>query len=605
MKLKKIIQIPISVFLLLGWCMGIDFLPLDGQTVNYTQIFFRWPQIVGSNSYEITLDNDLESRTYVSQYNSIILDDFAWGEEYFWEACGRDEFNNIIDCNAEHNFIINSLPLNYPGDVNVITYNDALYNTGITVLDYESLNFSLALDVQGEPIWFTDRTNFPGNRITVTEISSNGNFIGYGNFGYEFNLDSDIIFQTNHTVHHSIIKSESNTYFSISGNQESYPCPEPEICGEENMIWKGDIFKEVNSQGEVLWEWDTFDYLSLDEYNSQWINSPSLGEFDWTHSNSVFFDNNIVYVSMRNLSRITAIDYTTKEIIWNLGNSDFMDEAIFIEDFGFSHQHSAQVAGDGNILFFDNGRGNDPELSRCLEIEINDSEIPELVWEYTLPDSMMTLSRGECDRLANGNTLISAGRTGNVIEVNQDGEIVWHLRVKRNNGLDVSIYRSERVPDLYPLAFSFEVTNLEGSYPVYSIQDNTVDFNIVNKGWSSQVFKFELFNDIDILVDSGEALILPGNEENFILSTLDDTIQSYSLHVFTDNRLDLQQIINFEKNRILGDLNEDSIINILDILIMVNIILGSAEDSGNGDINNDDLIDILDIVGLVNMILEI
>ena len=418
-------------------------------------------------------------------------------------------------------------------------------------------------------------------------------------------MDSDIIFQTTHNVHHSIIKSESDTYFSISSNQESRPCPEPEICGGDNMVWKGDIFKEVDSQGTVLWDWDTFDYLSLDEYNSQWINSPSSGEIDWTHSNSVFFDNNIVYVSMRNLSRITAIDYTTKEIIWNLGNSDFMNEAIFVEDFGFSHQHSAQVTDEGNLLFFDNGRGNNPELSRCLEIEINDSESPELVWEYILPDSMMTLSRGECDRLANGNTLISAGRTGNVIEVNQDEEIVWHLKVKRNNGLDVSIYRSERVPNLYPYAFSFEVTNLEGSYPVYSIQDTSVNFKIVNKGWSSQVFKFELFNDIDILVDSGEALILPGNEENFILSTLDDAIQNYSLHVFTDNRLDLQQIINFEKNRILGDLNEDSIINILDILIMVNIILGSAEDSENGDINNDDLIDILDIVGLVNMILEI
>ena len=38
----------------------------------------------------------------------------------------------------------------------------------------------------------------------------------------------------------------------------------------------------------------------------------------------------LVYISLRNLSRITAIDYNSKEIIWNLGNPDFMEEIFFI-----------------------------------------------------------------------------------------------------------------------------------------------------------------------------------------------------------------------------------------------------------------------------------
>jgi hypothetical protein len=307
---------------------------------------------------------------------------------------------------------------------------------------------------------------------------------------------------------------------------------------------------------------------------------------------------------MRNLSRITAIDYTTKEIIWNLGDSGFMDEVFFTEDFGFSHQHSAQITDEGNLLFFDNGRDNNPELSRCLEIEFNDNEDPELVWEYILPDSMLTLSRGECDRLLNGNTLISAGRTGNVIEVDDNDEIVWHLRAKIDNGLNVNIYRSERVPNLYPHAFSFEVNNLEGSYPNYSIEDNSVGLTIFNKGWSSQLFKFELFDNSNMLVASGEALIPSNNEEIFMIGPLNDGINTYTLNVFTDNRIDLQQSVIFEKNMMMGDLNEDYIVNILDILIMVNIIMGSLDDPGNADINDDNLINILDIVGLVNIILE-
>jgi hypothetical protein len=68
-------------------------------------------------------------------------------------------------------------------------------------------------------------------------------------------------------------------------------------------------------------------------------------DFDWTHSNSVYFDEEegIVYVSIRNLSRIIAIDYNTKEILWNIGNPNFMEEVFFDNDFGFSHQHSAQI----------------------------------------------------------------------------------------------------------------------------------------------------------------------------------------------------------------------------------------------------------------------
>ena len=70
------------------------------------------------------------------------------------------------------------------------------------------------MDINGEPIWFADRTNFPSPKIIVTEFSTNGNFMGYGAFGYEFNFDSEIIFQTPHSVHHSIIKSNNETYFS-------------------------------------------------------------------------------------------------------------------------------------------------------------------------------------------------------------------------------------------------------------------------------------------------------------------------------------------------------------------------------------------------------
>ena len=52
-----------------------------------------------------------------------------------------------------------------------------------------------------------------------------------------------------------------------------------------------------------------------------------------------------------------------------------------------------------------------------------------------------------------------------------------------------------------------------------------------------------------------------------------------------------------------GDLNSDDIINILDIVLMVNIILGGNEFIDVADINNDGLINIIDIVQLINIII--
>ena len=84
----------------------------------------------------------------------------------------------------------------------------------------------------------------------------------------------------------------------------------------------------------------------------------------------------------------------------------------------------------------------------------------------------------------------------------------------------------------------------------------------------------------------------------------DDNGSSYSLKIFTDNRPDSFQTINFTKGLALGDLNSDSVIDILDIVIMVNIIMGQIADSGNADMNSDGSINVLDIVQLVNLILN-
>ena len=57
----------------------------------------------------------------------------------------------------------------------------------------------------------------------------------------------------------------------------------------------------------------------------------------------------------------------------------------------------------------------------------------------------------------------------------------------------------------------------------------------------------------------------------------------------------------------MGDLNQDGLINVQDIILNINIILGappSAYELCSGDLNEDGVIDILDIVLLINLILS-
>ena len=53
-----------------------------------------------------------------------------------------------------------------------------------------------------------------------------------------------------------------------------------------------------------------------------------------------------------------------------------------------------------------------------------------------------------------------------------------------------------------------------------------------------------------------------------------------------------------------GDLNTDGNTNILDIVLLVNIILGFEANNELADINADNTVDILDIITLVNIIIE-
>ena len=60
---------------------------------------------------------------------------------------------------------------------------------------------------------------------------------------------------------------------------------------------------------------------------------------------------------------------------------------------------------------------------------------------------------------------------------------------------------------------------------------------------------------------------------------------------------------NQEPDFVLGDVNGDEVLDILDVVILVNLVLSQGY-SDPADMNSDGVLDVLDIVILVNAILS-
>ena len=62
-------------------------------------------------------------------------------------------------------------------------------------------------------------------------------------------------------------------------------------------------------------------------------------------------------------------------------------------------------------------------------------------------------------------------------------------------------------------------------------------------------------------------------------------------------------MLNWEPE-LTGDMNQDNIIDVTDIILLVNIILGLSPYNSLGDMNQDSIINVLDVIQIVNIILN-
>ena len=182
------------------------------------------------------------------------------------------------------------------------------------------------------------------------------------------------------------------------------------------------------------------------------------GSFDWVHINSAtyvgpnrwfdegdrrFAPNNII-ISSRQAGFVAIVGRDGK-IAWRIG-PDFLESkelTAIRQIIGQHHPHIIPkgLPGAGNLMVFDNGGSSgygaptpvSPDGSAIHQragsrvLEINPKTL-ELVWSYTGPRFFSTNISG-AQRLPNGNTLITEGAPGRLLEVTSDRRIVWEVHL--------------------------------------------------------------------------------------------------------------------------------------------------------------------------------
>ncbi len=256
---------------------------------------------------------------------------------------------------------------------------------------------------------------------------------------------------------------------------------------------------EVDWEGNIVWSWlasDHFNEFGFDEAAKNVLSrNPGLhgkAGGDWLHINSMstlgenkwfdagderFHPDNIIF-DARNANILGIISKKTGEVVYRLGpdfnENDQTKKLGWIIGQHHFHLIPKGLPGEGDFLVFDNGGEggygnpnpgaltgvNNARRDYSRVLQFNPITL-EITWQYTPMEAGWLLFTdaskfyssyiSAAQRLPNGNTLITEGSDGRLLEVTPDHEIVWEyinpyfnrIGGKFTNNM---VYRAYRVP---------------------------------------------------------------------------------------------------------------------------------------------------------------
>mgnify|MGYP001166609943 FL=1 len=563
--MKNIIGNVLMSFAILGWIKAEIVFPYDGVTLNYTHIMFRWTQEPDCNLYNLVVinsSNDTTMDIHTSRTMYIDQTNFNWGQGYV--AMLTPIYENENSAQTIDTISFNIGPAYTFADLNIEIINTEDIQDGLALFSQVSPNFRMvAIDKLGNQVWNSEFAY-------INHWNEYGQLFGMKDGrGVEVNFYDEILWMTPEGTEidaHEIKQIPNGNYMGITTEYQLGPIPiGPWTESYQNLgyvadgytnefTWRGTKITEWDSQSrEAIWDWNPFEHFSTDDYDSlegRWwspINGSSYGMiFDWNHVNAFHFDEeeSMVYISNRNLSRITKVSYPDYNLIWNMGPpSDFgYGDNNICTDLLFSCQHHIQLLDDGDLLFFDNGKLSEIFLndqyptSRIRRIRVEDDAYCETIWEYELPQELYGHSWGSVQLLDNGNYFIYTHGSGyqdgsicTLLEVSPEKEIVW--RASQTIPLAVW-YRGYKIPSIHPDAFSvnverFKTVLIDSTISEGIIVDEnnqSIIFTIYNHSGYNQPYLYSLTSDNESLIYSADTVYIASGD-SYVVSTPVDELQ--------------------------------------------------------------------------------
>ena len=532
--------------------------------------------------------------------------------------------------------------INFSSDVFYVD-NSIVFPFTITPLDNIDIRYWFNSDIYG---LYSETMNIASNdsdeNISVVNLNANviafDTTIGTELWNFQSNNNQDkisaimpFIDLNDDNVQEILVADDNYSLFCLNGNSS----------GVADIIWKLNLYIPLIGSGSI---YDEKGLTIIDDINSDGIQDIVIGTV-WG-SRSVF--------------AISGIDGS---IVWHYDTDEYGDGGWVYE---VDTQNDFNNDGINDVLAASGDDGTDTGPRRVHLLNgINGDKL----WEHAfyvamtavislddingdnIPDVVCSSSPDYTD----GNIYVLDGSNGNIIDqINTNSMAIFGLcsiNDFNNDGLMDYAYgdfngniKLISSPNDVVETFSTQnglITHMESvvaynqkSYILSGTLNNyfpLINASDGNISWSASTsgnildaspindLNGDLFFDILIGTLDDELILFSGADGNQIFnknmySPVDQTSHIEDL----DNNGSQEILVGLRNGNIFcysggensttfleGDVNFDNIVNILDIIIVVNIVLGLSLYSDLADFNNDQIINILDVIQLVNIVLNL
>lgn len=495
-----------------------EFLPHNYSLQYSKYTYFQWRAIPDAKVYQLQIAHDdlgrFEENLIISldddTHGKLVKESLEFGNDYRWRVRAVLTNGDTVNWSKERYFGVVVLPDSIrDGFTPTIAIPEEM-QPGITI----SSPFGIPVGIKhdGEVVWYLPgKRHWNDGQWALSQLK-NGEFISLHRGGIRvFNVNNDTLefispadFQG---MHHEVVQTSKRNFLTL------IPSMKWISNGSDSILWKGDRLIELNREGELIWSWDCWNYLSIEDFDRVELSRvPPGGIFDWTHTNAAFLNEkeDAIYLSIRNLSRVIKIEYPSGDIVWSMGQQMASGDVDFGYELEFYRQHAPEVLADESILLYDNHwiTGEVGEFSRAIKIGINldNPRSADIEWQFK---HQFSRTQGDINRLDNGNILINTGSSFFYYELNNKGEIVWEVEPN----LNVGNYRAERITSLFPLIYTVSGP-VNGSF--FQTGDNEVSYKINNEGEVAQEYAYLLTDEDGFIVPKGGKVQIPPTDSNIL-----------------------------------------------------------------------------------------